>query len=162
MTRITLLRHAKSESYSSGKKDFDRKLNTRGENDASAVGKFCSSRISLPDLVLLSPSCRTQQTVDLFFSSWLEKPGNTTKADNLYLADLKDYIHVLEEYSNNDLNHILICSHQPGTEIFAGWLVPEFSYDVPTCTIISIMLKENEISEGTGLLDLYITPKMLK
>lgn len=72
MKEIFFLRHAKSSWDDFALKDFDRPLSTRGIQDAELMGNFFRSKKIKLDLVLSSPSKRTKETIEHFFSK--DKP----------------------------------------------------------------------------------------
>ena len=63
MKRLTLLRHAKSETDSPTGSDFDRSLNLRGRADARRMGQEIRNLELRFDLVLASPARRVAETV---------------------------------------------------------------------------------------------------
>jgi len=62
MRRLMLLRHAKTERAEPGQRDRDRKLMKRGRADAPTLGAYMTHHDLIPDLVLVSPAARAQQT----------------------------------------------------------------------------------------------------
>ena len=62
MRRLLLLRHAKTERAEAGERDRDRKLTNRGRNDAPVIGTFMAKHGLVPDLALVSPAARAQET----------------------------------------------------------------------------------------------------
>ena len=62
MRRLMLLRHAKTERAEPGERDRDRKLMKRGRADAPAIGAYMAHHDLVPDLALVSPAERAQET----------------------------------------------------------------------------------------------------
>lgn len=155
MNRLTLLRHGKS-SWDGGEADFDRPLNSRGRRDAPLMGRICRERLPEPELILLSPSRRTGETVELFTREWGLSGVDIRAMDRLYLAGLPDWITVIETVRGRG-DHILACAHQPGVELFARWLDPSFRGDVPTCGVISLVFT-GDFGVGGGSVDFYGKP----
>jgi phosphohistidine phosphatase len=60
---ITFLRHAEAEGHASS--DFDRRLTTKGIEQAVKAGKFCSRSGLVPDVILSSPVIRARQTAEI-------------------------------------------------------------------------------------------------
>ena len=83
MKEIFFLRHAKSSWDDFALKDFDRPLSTRGIQDAELMGNFFRSKKIKLDIVLSSPSKRTKETIEHFFSK--DKP-KLEFIDNIYHA----------------------------------------------------------------------------
>ena len=62
MRRLMLLRHAKTERAAPGARDRERKLTQRGRDDAPAIGAYMVQHGLIPDLAVVSPAARAQQT----------------------------------------------------------------------------------------------------
>jgi len=62
MRRLMLLRHAKTERAEPGERDRDRKLTKRGRTDAPLIGAYMVRHGLTPDLALVSPAERAQET----------------------------------------------------------------------------------------------------
>ena len=62
MKSLTLFRHAKTERDSTSGRDFDRRLNDRGERDAPKVGQEIRKLGLNYDLVLSSPAASAAST----------------------------------------------------------------------------------------------------
>jgi phosphohistidine phosphatase len=60
--RLMLLRHAKSEKAEPGMSDRDRRLNGRGQGDATTMGAYMARHQLTPDLALISTAQRTRET----------------------------------------------------------------------------------------------------
>ncbi len=152
MTRLTLLRHAKSTWDYDGQIDIERTLNERGRRDAALMGLVCEERLPTPDLVLVSPAQRARETIELFIEAWRSSNPEIMVVDALYLAGLDDWIRVLTG-KVSEQNHVLICSHQPGLGDFCSWLCREFDGEIPSATVISILLKPGNLERESGVLN---------
>ena len=62
MDRLILLRHGKAETDSVSGQDFDRALTERGARDVALGCRAMAEAGVYPDLVLVSPAARAQQT----------------------------------------------------------------------------------------------------
>ena len=65
MRRLILFRHAKTEVRPPHVDDIDRVLLPRGRGDAAAVGRALAQAGLAPDLALVSPAARAQETWEL-------------------------------------------------------------------------------------------------
>lgn len=63
----SFLRHAEAEDRA--KADFDRRLTSKGFEQAVRVGKFLARCRLIPDLILTSPVVRARQTAEIVASS---------------------------------------------------------------------------------------------
>jgi len=158
MTRLTLLRHAKSVWDSSDQQDIDRTINDRGRREATLMGLVCAERLPPPDIALVSPAVRARETVELFFEAWRDAKPQILVAEALYLAGHEDWITVLEENTGN-ADHILVCSHQPGLGDFASWLCREFDGNVPPATVISLLPDSGKLAQDSAVLNFTGKPK---
>ena len=92
MRRLMLLRHAKS-NRPEGVADRERPLATRGREAAPVMGRCLADELLLPDLVLISPARRTQETWQLVAPMLPEKPGTHVEPRIyclLYTSDAAD------------------------------------------------------------------------
>lgn len=118
--RLYLLRHAKSSWDAAGLDDFDRPLNQRGRQAASAMGEQMKRRGLLPDLVLCSPAARAEETWIRVAAELPEKPPFRLLR-SLYLAPpsrLLDRVRAVEE----SVSALLLVAHNPGLEHLAARL----------------------------------------
>ena len=74
MRRLMLLRHAKTERAAPGERDRDRKLMKRGRSDAPAIGAYMAHHGLVPDLALVSPAKRAQETWALVAAAFAKAP----------------------------------------------------------------------------------------
>lgn len=116
MTRLVLLRHAKS-AYPPGVDDHDRPLNARGERDAPAAGAAIARILPAPQRVLVSTATRAQQTWRLA-SAALDAQAVTDEPD-LYLASAAEMLDRIRSVGESTL---IVVSHNPGTEWLAAQL----------------------------------------
>src|SRR5260370_31791565 len=74
MRRLMLLRHAKTENDAPSGRDRDRRLDNRGRADAAEIGGWIGRHPPFPDLVMVSPAVRAQQTWDIAWEA-MKEPG---------------------------------------------------------------------------------------
>src|SRR6202000_265017 len=74
MRRLMLLRHAKTERADPGDRDRDRKLMKPGRSDASMIGVYMARHGLVPDLALVSPATRAQETWRLAAAAFPQAP----------------------------------------------------------------------------------------
>ena len=87
------MRHAKSSWDDPQLSDHDRPLNARGRAAASAMRTSMAELGLAPDIVLVSPSRRTLQTLEAL-EPWDETPLVDT-LESLYLATLAQLLRAL-------------------------------------------------------------------
>lgn len=118
---LVLMRHAKTESPYSLKRDFDRKLTTEGEQDAQRMGKWLKAEGFRIDGVLSSPAKRTQQTTELVIEQLGLNSSIIEYRDELYHAIPEVFFKTIPSVPN-EINTLLIVSHNDGITHFANQL----------------------------------------
>ncbi len=105
---LIVMRHAKTES--GGADDRSRRLTERGIRDARRAGEWLAGQGRVPDVVLVSPAVRAQQTVDqCAHASW---PSEVHTVDLLYTAGVDDVIELLGDLSGEP-GAVMIVGHNP-------------------------------------------------
>lgn len=111
MHQLLLLRHAKSARDDAGLPDRDRPLSPRGWT-AAATMRAAMQRLGLvPDLVLVSPSRRTMQTLEAL-EPWDDTPL-IEPVDALYLASVAQLLAALNGVAET-VRSVLLIGHNPG------------------------------------------------
>ena len=85
-TRLIVMRHAKSSFLDGQQEDFERPLNEQGQKDAIMIGNQLLNLGWKPDIVMVSPSMRTMETLNLMGEEFIKTKCVTDS--ELYLADL--------------------------------------------------------------------------
>ncbi len=111
MRQLLLLRHAKSSRDDPRLADRDRPLSPRGHRDAAAMRAAMRDLGLAPDLVLVSPSRRTLETLE-GLEPWDEAPL-IEPAEALYLAGPAQLLAVLHEVAET-VRSVLLIAHNPG------------------------------------------------
>lgn len=114
MTRLILMRHAKSSWKEPGQSDHQRPLNARGRRDAPAIARLLVQMGWTPELAVVSDAARTEETW-----AWMhgELGGEPTVqlASPLYHGALGEIIDVLRLQLNGEAT-VLALGHNPGWE----------------------------------------------
>ena len=155
MKSLTLFRHAKTERDSTSGRDFDRRLNDRGERDAPKVGEEIRKLGLDYDLVLSSPAARAAETAEL--------AGLAPRYDQrIYDASAGELLAILQE-ADNEVQRLLMIGHNPGFERLASRLLGA-NFEMPTGSLLEIELPVDHWRDaGTvqGRLARFIKPKEL-
>ena len=114
MHQLILLRHAKAAAPAAGGSDHDRPLTEIGRAAAAQIGKAMRQAGLAPDVVLVSPSLRTQQTFAELESAgvWAEWP-NVESLPALYMASPTQMRDILRELPET-VRSAMIIGHNPG------------------------------------------------
>lgn len=120
MRQLLLLRHAKSSWDERELPDHERPLNPRGRRAASAM-RDAMERLGLaPDLVLVSTSVRTLQTLEAL-EPWSDTPL-VDRMEALYNAPASILLDTLRDVKET-VRSVLLLAHNPGIHELAMTLV---------------------------------------
>ena len=161
MKNLFLLRHAKSSWDSTALADFDRPLSKRGISNIILLSKHLEKQKVSFDLVLCSPSERTQSTLDLALSYLNPTPATILK-ESIYHASASSLSQLIKEQDEN-INNLLVIGHNPGMHILIESLTHESIIKLPTCAFAKITNFNHWKDLDAGILNLesLITPKEL-
>lgn len=96
MRRLMLLRHAKTERAAPGERDRDRKLTKRGRADAGTIGAYMARHGLVPDLALVSPATRAQETWNLMVPCFAKAP-KVMSEERIYNATAEKLMSLVAE-----------------------------------------------------------------
>src|SRR5215471_10994842 len=111
MHQLLLLRHAKSSWDDPKLADRDRPLNKRGRRAVDAIHRAMLELGLTPDLVLVSPSRRTLETLAAL-EPWDDTPL-VEQVEGLYLATVPQLLDILREV-NETVRSLMLIGHNPG------------------------------------------------
>ena len=149
--RLIIMRHAKSSWDDPSLGDHDRPLNPRGLRDAPIMADTIERIGWTPNLILVSSSMRTKQTLDLM--SHVLSDTDTEIRGGIYHAGLNDLLHELQDIP--DVGTTMILGHNPGSELLIKHLSGEW-HSMPTAA--AALLSE---SNGTWIVEKVLRPKEL-
>lgn len=170
MHQLILLRHAKAIAAAAGMADYDRPLAEEGKRAASAVGQAMRRAGLTPDVVLVSPALRAQQTLEAA-ATWDERP-NIDTLPALYMASanqLRDALRALPE----TVRCALVVGHNPGLHDLARALAgaasdrPELrrlAAEYPTATLAEFLVTTawRKLGPGAAALQRFLQPRDLR
>lgn len=166
MKRLGLLRHAKSSWEDSALADFDRPLNERGREAASAMGRELR-RLDLQfDLALISPARRAIETWNIVETNW--HSGILPEQEpRLYGAPAELLVAIISE-TDERVDRLLLVGHNPGLHHLAFDLTSaqheQLAAKFPTGTLAEIALpiaSWTEIGGSGGKLARFLRPRDL-
>jgi phosphohistidine phosphatase len=120
MRRLMLLRHAKTERAEPGERDRDRRLTKRGRADAPVIGAYMARHGLTPDLAIVSPARRAQETWTLLAAAFAKAP-RVAEEERIYNANTDSLIEVIGE--TRAARSLLIVGHNPGLHDLAVQLI---------------------------------------
>jgi phosphohistidine phosphatase len=169
MRRLILLRHAKTERAEPGERDRDRTLTKRGRADASAIGAYMARHGLVPDVALVSPAKRAQETWALLAQAFAKAP-KLVNEERIYNADTEALIEVIG--AARGAHCLIVVGHNPGLHDAAVQLIASGDVEarervaekLPTAGLVVIDLAFDDWSKlhrHAGRLERYVTPKLI-
>jgi phosphohistidine phosphatase len=173
MHQLLLLRHAKSSWDDAKLPDRDRPLSKRGRRAAASMRAAMRELGLSPDLVLVSPSRRTQETLAAL-EPWDDTPL-VEPLETLYLASAHQLLQVLRGISET-VRSVLVIGHNPGMHELAMLLARATSQPAvnetahrlvagfPTAALaeFSVAGPWLELDENGSRLQRFLTPRDLR
>ena len=132
--RLVIMRHAKSSWKDQNLDDHERPLNSRGRRDAPIVADAIFDRGWIPELILVSSSKRTLQTLEGMSHRMGKTPFEVRSG--IYHATVIDLMEELEGMLENGTT--MIIGHNPGSEILVNHLSGEW-HTMPTATAVLLL-----------------------
>jgi len=169
MRRLMLLRHAKTERAEPGEPDRDRKLTKRGRADAPVIGGYMARHGLIPELAVVSPARRAQETWTLL-AAVFAKPPRVVADERVYNADPDKLIGVIAE--TRGARSLLLVGHNPGLHELAVQLIAAGDVEarervaekLPTSGLVVIDLAFNDWSllhPQAGRLERFVSPRLI-
>lgn len=169
MRRLMLLRHAKTERGVPGQRDRDRRLTARGHDDAPLIGAYMARHGLVPDLAVVSPARRAQETWSLIAAS-IEGAPRVVNDERVYNASTDSLIALIAE--TNAARSLLIVGHNPGLHDVAVRLMASgdvtarerVTEKLSTSGLVVIELPFDDwsrVRRHGGRLEHFITPRLL-
>jgi len=170
MRQLLILRHAKSSWDDPNQPDHSRPLNERGRQAAELVKTTMRNFGLIPELVLVSSSRRTLQTLQAL-QPFVPAP-KIEPLDALYLATSEDMLTVLQQIPEA-VRSVLLIGHNPGLHDLAAYLgapadepggvsqINRLREAFPTGALaeLSFDCPWMEVGRGSGTLRRFITPR---
>jgi phosphohistidine phosphatase len=123
MKRLTLMRHADARWNDPGTPDIERPLNRRGNAAAEAMARRLAHLELVPDLLLVSPARRAQQTAEIVGRELSLPARRVLRTDALYLASAPDLMQLVRA-TGPRVAHLLVIAHNPGLSQLVALLQP--------------------------------------
>jgi len=169
MRRLMLLRHAKTERAEGGQRDRDRKLTKRGRDDAAVIGAYMARHGFIPDLALVSPAKRAQETWALLAPAFAKAP-RLVNDERIYNAATDALFKIIGE--TRGAHSLLVVGHNPGLHDTAVQLIASGDVEarervaekLPTSGLVVIDLAFDDWSKlhrHAGRLERFVTPKLI-
>ena len=168
MHQLLILRHAKSSWDDTSLPDRDRPLSGRGRRAIAAIRDVMRELGLVPDLILLSPSRRTRETL-AGLEPWDETPL-VEPMEMLYLANADQLVAVLRDVPET-VRSVLLLGHNPGLHDLAvrlagdagGEAAQRLAKGLPTAALVELAVAApwRQLAAGGGRPVRYIVPSDL-
>ena len=125
------------------------------------MGKRLAKHSSQPELIKLSTSERTRETMRLLLEESGWKNVNVVEKEWLYLASPQEYIKSVEKLDDS-LKDVWYCGHNPTITSVINYFAGEKISNVPTCGLAVIEFDVDSwahVSKDSGKLTYYDYPK---
>lgn len=167
--RLILLRHAKS-AWPDGVDDFARPLADRGRRAAPLIGAYLARRRLTPDLVLVSPARRAEDTWSLVRKLLPETTAHRLE-ERIYESSAETLLAVIRQTAAATRT-LMIIGHNPGLEDLARQLLASREGEhaerllekYPTAGLAVFDVDGADwsaVQPGRGRLKAFVTPKSL-
>ena len=123
MKRVTLMRHADARWKDAGLTDLERPLSRRGSNTAEVMARRLGELKLVPELLLVSPARRAQQTAEIVARALSLDARRVQREDGLYLASATDLLAIARK-TGPRVTHLLVVAHNPGLSELVEQLLP--------------------------------------
>ncbi len=169
MRRLLLLRHGKTERAEPGERDRDRKLTKRGRADAPTIGAYMARHGLVPELAIVSPAARAQETWALLAAAFAKAP-RVINDERIYNANPENLIGVIAE--TRGAKSVLVVGHNPGLHDLAVQLIAagevetreQLNENLPTSGLVVIDLAFDDWSRlhpHAGRLERFVSPRLI-
>ena len=118
MPTLILARHAKAEAPAPGLSDADRALELIGRRASTRLGEVVARAGINPDLALISPALRTQQTWNLMSGAFAGVEERVI--EDLYETHVGGVVEIIQALV--DVDTVVVVGHEPTSSAVAAHL----------------------------------------
>jgi phosphohistidine phosphatase len=119
--QVIIMRHATALPQGPGERDFDRRLSTRGIQEARAIAQWLIHAHGTPEVIVSSPAARTRATAEAMAAACTVAAPPVEWDPTLYLAERE----VVLESLLGDPRQLLLVGHNPGLEEALSFLLDD-------------------------------------
>jgi len=158
--QLYLIRHAETAEKEMGETDLDRKLTTKGIQDAQLLHKILITQPDSLQVILHSHATRTTQTAKLLAGS---TSIQLISLPAIYHAAPKNLLEIVQQL-NDEWSSVALVGHNPTISAFTNEIATEFVGSFSPATVASFQFDANkwaEVVPGSGALTLFKEPNIL-
>lgn len=163
MKSAIYVRHSKSSWENPRLADIDRPLNKRGLRDCIFMAEKMVDTIQI-DQILCSPSVRTTMTMEAFKEAFQLSDSQIIFDRNLYHAS-SSYLEEILFQVSNEVNNVMIFTHNPGITMFANQYSNYPIDNVPTTGIFKLNYGIDDWTKAGSVqpeMEFFVYPKLYK
>ena len=144
LSRLLLMRHAKSSWSDGDLSDHQRPLNERGHRAATAVGNALTARGYAPDIIWSSDATRTRETAVRLIRA-IPGPQTVLYNPEFYHASAETVLRICGDTVEPE-EPLMLLGHNPGWASLHSYFTG-MPHDYPTgaCTVLT--RKNNDVSD---------------
>jgi phosphohistidine phosphatase len=158
---LILIRHAKS-SWEYDVSDVKRPLKKRGVSDANLVSNHLKGVVLTPDIMLCSPSKRTQETAKIFIENWGFNKVEMKLVNDLYDFSGSDALKVIQSCDDN-IQCLMVFGHNNALTTIANNLGNEYIDNLTTSGYVELHFETSSWTNlSLGETKKIVFPKHLK
>jgi len=158
---LMLIRHSKS-SWEENVPDLHRPLKKRGYNDATLVSNYLKGRAITPNVILCSPSKRTQETAKIFIDNLDLNKVDFKLIKNLYDFSGSEVLEVIKS-CDDSVKCLLIFGHNNALTAIANTYGNQYIENITTSGFVEIHFEISSWKNlNVGETKKIVFPKHLK
>ena len=164
MKTVHLIRHAKSSWSRPHLSDIDRPLNNRGQRACGIMAQPIVDAGCSFEHVFCSVARRAQLTIEGLADALVGQDVEWQLDEELYTFS---FHHLLNWVTRLDdaMDNVVVIGHNPAITDFCNGMGNQYIRNVPTCGYVQLVFAGNkwrDLSQGSGKLVTFLTPKMVK
>lgn len=137
MKELLIVRHANASLNFKSLKDFDRNLNSEGENESKLMAKQLLNSNFYPDCIISSGANRALSTSKIIAKAINFSINKIKINDDIYYSSKEDIIETVHNISN-EYSSIMLVGHNPTLHYLSQMLSGENIISFPTCSMCCI------------------------
>ena len=160
---LYLMRHAQSADKQPGQPDKERELTQQGVQDAMLAGKYLQHQKIIPEIIISSTAIRAKHTAELVIDVCKLMTEKLLLEEELYNASVRTFLEFVNQLEDS-YQAIMCVGHNPVISYLAEYLTKAEIGDMPPAGLAVIRfnaLQWKEINQGSGTLDIFLTPANL-
>ncbi len=164
---LIILRHGQARNAGISEHDHNRKLTSKGREEAIWAGEALADRNIIPECILCSTATRTRETLAEAQVSFAEKPA-VNYSEKIYNASENELFNQIAMIPEN-IKKLMVVGHNPGLYQLALSLAKEgdkqmhnnLQMEFPTCSLVVINFEGEWVNIGHAhsKLALFLTPE---